>query len=479
MSEKRIQIRRLLIFVLPFLSGTYGLWRLEHESLWDAMFLSICMYLMNYGDSAPNLFVEIARWSAPLMTAGGIVLAISALRTRWHNYLKYLRGGSVAVYGDTKDTDDVLAELGSRGIAGGDSFVAASRYILLGDETFNISFYQANRRRLEGKPVCFKCSSLRAQTSIGGDLKLFSPYETAARLFWKQAGLAETIRQKGSDLTIAVIGFGTLGEELITWGLLDNIFSPSQKLSYHIFGGGTEFSCMHHELSSITDPVFFHDEPWYASVPLLKETDRIVVCEQKEQTELLRDLLSTLPGQTFDVFLSEDTPLEFFEEQDRLFAFCWKDEALKLKNLLEDHLIELAKRINLRYAHLYNGAEETDAVKEAEWKKLDSFTRYSNISSADYHEIRLQMLRDWNLPADYAALPKDRLELLAELEHIRWCRYHYLNNWSFGIPENGAAKDKKKRIHHDLIPYDRLTEAEKQKDRETIRTLMSVDVSGL
>ena len=151
MSEKRIQIRRLLIFVLPFLSGTYGLWQLEHESLWDAMFLSICMYLMNYGDSAPNLFVEIARWSAPLMTAGGIVLAISALRTRWHNYLKYLRGGSVAVYGDTKDTDDVLAELGSRGIAGGDSFVAASRYILLGDETFNISFYQANRRRLEGK----------------------------------------------------------------------------------------------------------------------------------------------------------------------------------------------------------------------------------------------------------------------------------------------------------------------------------------
>ena len=476
MSEKHTRIRRIILFVIPFFCGTYGLYRLEHESLIDSMFSSICMYLMNYGDSAPNLFVEFARWTAPLMTASGIILALSTLRARWHNYLKYLRGDSVAVYGSKKETDDVLAALGSRGIEGKDTFLRASRYILLGDEEFNVSFYLENRSRLEGKPVCLKCRSLRAQTAIGGDLKLFSPCETAARLFWKQARLAEDVR-RGEELSIVILGFGTLGEELITWGLLDNIFSPTQKLSYHIFGDGREFSCMHYELSSITDPVIFHDEPWFEAIPLLRGAGRIIVCEQEAQTELLRDLLSTLPGQTLDVFLSEDTPLDFFEEQERLRAFCWEDEALKLTNLLEDDLIELAKRINLRYAHLYNQVEETDAVKEAEWKSLDSFTRYSNISSADYHEIRLQMLKDLGIPADYAALPPDVLELLAELEHIRWCRYHYLNNWSCGIPENGAAKDKKKRIHRDLIPYDQLTEAEKQKDRETIETLMSVDVS--
>lgn len=61
-------------------------------------------------------------------------------------------------------------------------------------------------------------------------------------------------------------------------------------------------------------------------------------------------------------------------------------------------------------------------------------------------------------------------ETLAHLEHIRWCRYHYINNWQHGKPENGR-KDKAKRIHADLVPYESLTEAEKDKDRENIRIL--------
>ena len=30
---------------------------------------------------------------------------------------------------------------------------------------------------------------------------------------------------------------------------------------------------------------------------------------------------------------------------------------------------------------------------------------------------------------------------LAELEHIRWCRFHYLNHWKYG-----KTKNKKKHI---------------------------------
>lgn len=485
MSENRIRPKQLILFVLPFFCGTYGLWALDQQTLWDAMFSSICMYLMNYGDSAPNLFVEIARWTAPLMTASGIILVLSSLRTRFHNYLKYLRGNSIAVYGDPEDTGDVLKALGRRGIAGRDSFVRAGRYLLLGDEDFNFSFYLANHEKLEGKPVTLRCSSLWAQTAIGGDLKLFSPCETAARLFWKRTGLCSSVwRQKpdeahGPVISIAIVGFGKLGEELLNWGLLDNIFFPSQKITYHVFGDGAEYFCTHRELSSISDEIRFHDEAWYEAVPLLQEADQIILCEQTGQTELIRDLLFALPGQVIDVFLSSGTPPDFFEEQDRLRIFSWEKEAFELPCLLEDGLIELAKRINLRYAHLYGNVEENEANKNAEWKKLDSFTRYSNISSADYHEIRLQMLAAWNAPADYAGLSAEQIELLAELEHIRWCRYHYLNNWRYGTPEGGGAKDKKLRIHRDLIPYDRLTDGEKQKDRDTIETLMSVDAGDL
>ena len=72
------------------------------------------------------------------------------------------------------------------------------------------------------------------------------------------------------------------------------------------------------------------------------------------------------------------------------------------------------------------------------------------------------------------SLSANALELHAELEHIRWCRYHYLNNWTYGIPSNGKNKDKTLRIHKDLVPYQTLTDSEKEKDRENVRLLHSI-----
>ena len=66
---------------------------------------------------------------------------------------------------------------------------------------------------------------------------------------------------------------------------------------------------------------------------------------------------------------------------------------------------------------------------------------------------------------DVTSLSPEQMELLAELEHIRWCRYHQFHNWRMGIPKNGARKDATLRIHKDLIPYDELTEEEKEKIR--------------
>ena len=97
-----------------------------------------------------------------------------------------------------------------------------------------------------------------------------------------------------------------------------------------------------------------------------------------------------------------------------------------------------------------------------------------NISTADYHEIRRHMIRRMGGQPDGKGLTEEQWELLAELEHMRWCRYHWLNNWRCGIPADGKAKDPARRIHADLIPYDQLTEAEKEKDRSTIRVLLGL-----
>ena len=87
------------------------------------------------------------------------------------------------------------------------------------------------------------------------------------------------------------------------------------------------------------------------------------------------------------------------------------------------------------------------------WEKLDAFKRYSNVSSSDY------MFTINRLLARGVSLDK-----IAELEHIRWCRYHYLHNWKYD-----PVTDSAKRVHNCLIPFSELSEAEKLKDIEAIK----------
>lgn len=462
---------KLILLGLPLLLGLIGLLSVG-ESLPNALFSSICMYMMNYQDPPPNLWVELGRWTAPLATASGILVAVSALRDRLRAFLRYRSGNSVAVYGPETEKADLLAQLGRRGIDGGNRFVRAQRYILLGDDGFD--FYGQNRQLLESRDVYIKCSGLPAQSVSAPCLRLFCPEETAARLFWKEQRLYRQSAAQGHQLNIVFLGFGRLGEELLSHGLQNNIFSPDQRITYHIFGADTAFPAIHTQLGDMGDPVLFHDDAWYAQIPLLEAADVVLVLQQEDQLALLQNLFLATCRPRFHVFAAETAAVDLMSGQERFEIFRWQQQAQSLEHILSDTLYRRAKRINLRYAHLYNGATEDEKSQEERWAQLDAFTRYSNISAADYHEVRLAMLETMGVAADEASISPELLELLSELEHIRWCRYHFLNNWRHGVPENGKAKDPELKIHTDLIPYRDLPEGTKEKDRENIRILLSL-----
>lgn len=471
--RRSFQFMKILL-LLPLVLGVCGFVILAGEPFLDSVFNCVIMYVMNYGDTPPNILVEIARWTAPLATASSVLLVVSSLQrwavARW----KYLRGGSVAVYGPEKEKEAVLSQLGKRGISGEDSFVKAGRYILLGSEPENFDFYQSHAGQLRGRPVWLKCESLPAQSVSDPDLKLFCPEEIAARLFWRQRDVYSLWKKSSGTLKIVFLGFGKLGEELLSQGLQNNLFGPEQRLEYHVFGDCAAFLATHTSLKEISDPVIRHQEPWYDSLELLEQAELLLVLRQEGQPELLQAVLSATLRRETDVFSSEEPALALLAQQERLRLFPWRRSAMDVKLLFEDTMYRRAKRINLRYAHLYQGTEETTENMELEWGGLDPFTRYSNVSSADYHEIRLKLLEAQGLSSRAEELSPAELELLAELEHIRWCRYHYLNNWRFGQPENGKAKDPVRRLHAMLIPYGELSEGEKEKDRENIRVLLSI-----
>lgn len=434
------------------------------------------MHMLGFQSTPPNLWVELARWTAPLATAGTIVLLLTALQVRLRNGLCYLRGGSVAVYGPEKERAGLLAELGRSGIEGQTRFVNAQSYVLLDSEEKNFAFYTVNRRKLRERDVYLKCRSLPAQFASNERLYLFYPEETAARLFWKQRHMYDTSVLHGHQMQIVFLGFGRLGEELLRYGLLDNIFHPEQRITYHIFGDGSTFTAIHTQLSAIGDPVIFHKEPWYENIALLDGAAALIVLEQEDQFRLLQNLLLAATAPKIDVFISSSAGTELLAGQERLSLFSWRQEAQKPEHIFRGALFAQAKQLNLYYARRFAGVEDCDA--EREWRKLDPFTRYSNVSEADYHSIRLDMLSSMGLPAEAGQIPFDTLDLLAELEHIRWCRYHYLYNWKYGIPEDGGNKDPLRRIHIYLLPYDSLPEEAREKDRESIRMLLKLDLDS-
>lgn len=133
----------------------------------------------------------------------------------------------------------------------------------------------------------------------------------------------------------------------------------------------------------------------------------------------------------------------------RLIPFGRNKTVLTDENIRRQKLIQKAIALNAQYAEKYH--------TEPDWNALPGFLKASNISSADYGEV-IAKLSEW-VPC----------EEFAELEHIRWCRFHFLNYWKYGVPADGRRKDEVRRIHRDLVAYDRLDEEERAKDAEMIR----------
>ena len=476
MKKKAFKMFKAVFFPLPFILGFIGLYFYDVKSFEMAIYSCIKMYTFGYAGDGVNVFIILARWLGPLATLSGVIMVFSAVRNKIRSYIMYKRGESVAVYGPSDERAAMLTLLGKRGINIDKKFIRARRYILLGNDKDNLSFYNQNRTALSDAEVYMRCCSVQAEAVNDVHLHVFCPEEAAARLFWKNRGVYELTRERGNSLKIVLIGSGELIEKVLESALIANIFSPDQHIEYHVFGNCDEFRAIHTSLDQISDPVVFHSEPWYQSTSLIEQSDLAIILEQDDQLALIEKLLLATKNCVFDVFAANRELISLIDDGRRLKLYDWKSETQKPELIFTDKLFENAKKINLKYASVYGGVEESPENLETEWKKLDPFTRHSNISAADYHSIRLKMLEADGLPADAEKLSPDVIERLSELEHIRWCRYHYLNNWTYGVPENGRTKDTAKRIHCDLLPYGELSDSEKDKDRDSVRLLLSIIV---
>lgn len=146
------------------------------------------------------------------------------------------------------------------------------------------------------------------------------------------------------------------------------------------------------------------------------------------------------------------------------------------KNIMSEELYRIGMELNYSYNEHFS--KETHEMRQKDiamremWDNLDGFTKASNIASADYHEIRFMILKRQG--KEYHNFTEEEREWLSKAEHIRWCRFHFLNHWTYGTLEDGKRKDVNKRIHTYLVPYEELPREVQMLDWDTISRLMKL-----
>ncbi|MHB1139414.1 MAG: RyR domain-containing protein [Microthrixaceae bacterium] len=142
------------------------------------------------------------------------------------------------------------------------------------------------------------------------------------------------------------------------------------------------------------------------------------------------------------------------------------DALVQTPQMLSFGPIELmARLIHLDYLSV---AGTTASEATVSWSALPATFRRASRAQAFDFGVKLGLLgcelsetRD-----DVARFGDEEIERLAEHEHERWMAERRADGWV-----HGAQRDDVRRIHPDLVPYDRLSEATKDLDRQAVTRL--------
>lgn len=478
MNKRAKRILITILFLVPGVAGTIGYLSVG-QNFADSLYGAICLYLLSpFFQECPPL-VELARWVAPIATASGIILAIRGLVAHIRNAIMAKMSHTTVIYAD--QNDQTMAKLAKKSkdvfladyIPEGIRFYPAAddQMIVFSKDKDALTFYEKHKEALEQKRVFMKLDETNPYLLKSSDIHYFNTNEMIAENYWREYNLTSYL-EKAIDanetikVNIAIIGNGKMMQAMLNNALLLNIYDSRQQITYHVFGMPKDYVNLHENFDTMNDDqIIYYNESWTEHSDLLASCDRIIMLTPR--TQFLEEVMLIAPDAELHVFSNAFQGYEQVYRFGHIKEFGNLDQIYTEENIKQEKHLEFAKKLNFHYACLYG---DSNSDMETEWLKLDGFTKASNTTSTNYHEIRVMI----------AALCKDKEIEISEdtysrLEHIRWCRFHFLNHWKYGIPENGKNKDAKRRIHVCLCPYDDLTEVDKSKDWESVQLLFSLD----
>lgn len=434
-------------FFVPFVLGSVG-YIIEGNRVTDSLYAGFSLYFTSIVLDSYNIWIEIARWTAPLATATAILRIFEKAGRNILWRLQSRLGDSVAVYTDADIR--IVFDNKTRVFYAGRNIkqTAKSHIIMLDSDTESLKFYEGNKDKLKSGSVYIglreiDCGLVKEKREV----HFFDVNGAVSRLLWEHAALWEKQKER---MSVVIWGRGHLGENILCYGLLTNIYSEKQKITYHIIGNNS-FEIKHPQMPLMNrDEIIFHTKEDSDSWEVVRNADIVIIAESISAA-LLQAIAAN--GRNARIYYYSQMAGDVGDclQFTNLIPFGRDVDIYTDENIRREKLVEEAKKQNLKYAEQYNG--------EADWNKLNGFLQWSNISSADFGHVLAGLLKQ---------NPELDDDILAELEHIRWCRFHYLNYWTYGEPLDGKDKDPVRRIHKCLCPYQELSPENKSKDRAVV-----------
>ncbi len=320
-----------------------------------------------------------------------------------------------------------------------------------------------NRRagNLHELPVEVYARTTNGQDKLSGNIHFFHSYECCARQYWRSKPLCS------HENTIVLIGFGSYGSSILERAILTNIISVDQHVTYHIFGDAREFLAVHYRLGEVFslnrepgtgDCLIFHEEGWEENHSVLEQADRIIICEDDEQTGW--GIFWTL-NKFYRVFGRID--LRSSWRVPGISCFGTNEDIYTSQQIIRTELNKAAIMINEIFRKSVSYPTRT-------WEELDDLHRQSKIVAADHLLTKTRILLNdesiTELTASVVRKAYDRYcktredeaarEMYRKLDHMRGRRFYNFYNWSYGPVRGDIA-----RQHPMLQPDEELTPEQK------------------
>jgi hypothetical protein len=136
-------------------------------------------------------------------------------------------------------------------------------------------------------------------------------------------------------------------------------------------------------------------------------------------------------------------------------------------------LDELARAAHEAYCEEAKKRGETPDTNPSmrRWEDLTEDLREANLAQVADIPCKLRLL-GYELAPNHGIQPStivisnDQLEMLARREHDRWMDGKRRQGWTYG-----PTRDNTRKHHPSMVPWEQLSEPEKDKDRDVVRNL--------